>query len=138
MASAGRRIVYVAHQLTTEVGIADALNAVLAVQQHAKDGGVLGTDRAQRTIGPTVAGDPLTDRVEQVVRGTFNEFASLLARSGGTEVGAALALGSLVAFASAELLLGQAPVDADREEVIATWVEMVMGLVEASAESPRG
>jgi len=54
----------------------------------------------------------------------------LLARSGGTEVGAALALGSLVACASAELLLGQAPVDADREEVIATWVEMVMGLVE--------
>ena len=72
----------------------------------------------------------LTGAVEQVVRGTFNEFAALLARSGGTEVGAALALGSLVAFASAELLLGQAPVDADREEVIATWVEMVMGLVE--------
>ena len=80
----------------------------------------------------------LAGAVEDVVRGTFNEFASLLARSGGTEVGAALALGSLVAFASAELLLGQAPVDADREEVIATWVEMVMGLVEASAEAPRG
>ncbi|MEY2449192.1 MAG: hypothetical protein QOH79_2668, partial [Acidimicrobiaceae bacterium] len=79
----------------------------------------------------------LAGAVEQVVRGTFNEFASLLGRSGGTEVGAALALGSLVAFASAELLLGQAPVDADREEVIATWVEMVMGLVEARAESPR-
>jgi hypothetical protein len=45
-------------------------------------------------------------------------------------LGAALALGSLVAFASAELLLGQAPIDADREEVIATWVEMVMGLLE--------
>lgn len=72
----------------------------------------------------------LAGAVEQVVRGTFNEFASLLERSGGTEVGAALALGSLVAFASAELLLGQAPVDADREEVIATWVEMVLGLVE--------
>ena len=68
--------------------------------------------------------------VEQVVRGTFNEFAGLLERSGGTAVGAALALGSLVAFASAELLLGQAPVDADREEVIATWVEMVVRLVE--------
>ena len=74
--------------------------------------------------------DLLAGAVEQVVRGTFNEFASLLERSGGTEVGAALALGSLVAFASAELLLGQAPVDADREEVIATWVEMVLGLVE--------
>jgi len=55
----------------------------------------------------------------------------LLSRSGGTDVGAALALGSLVAFASAELLLGQAPVYADREEVIATWVEMVMGLVDS-------
>lgn len=72
----------------------------------------------------------LAGAVDQVVRGTFNEFAALLGRSGGTEVGAALALGSLVAFASAELLLGQAPVDADREEVIATWVEMVMGLIE--------
>jgi AcrR family transcriptional regulator len=72
----------------------------------------------------------LTGAVEQVVRGTFDEFASLLARSGGTAVGAALALGALVAFASAELLLGQAPVDADREEVIATWVEMVVRLVE--------
>jgi hypothetical protein len=27
-------------------------------------------------------------------------------------------------------LLDQAPVDADREEVIATWVEMVTGLLE--------
>ena len=72
----------------------------------------------------------LAGAVDQVVRGTFNEFASLLGRSGGTEVGAALALGSLVAFASAELLLGQPPVDADREEVIATWVEMVMRLIE--------
>jgi len=63
--------------------------------------------------------------------GTFNEFAALLARSGGTEIGAALALGSLVAFASAELLLGQAPVDADREEVIATWVRDGDGLIEA-------
>ena len=71
----------------------------------------------------------LAGAVEQVVRGTFNEFAGLLERSGGTAVGAALALGSLVAFASAELLLGQAPVDADREEVIATWVEMVVRLV---------
>jgi hypothetical protein len=26
--------------------------------------------------------------------------------------------------------LGQAPVDADREDVIATWVDMVMGLVD--------
>lgn len=72
----------------------------------------------------------LAGAVEQVVQGTFNEFAALLGRSGGTPIGAALALGSLVAFASAELLLGQAPVDADREEVIATWVEMVMGLTE--------
>ena len=72
----------------------------------------------------------LASAVEQVVRGTFEEFAALLGRSGGTEVGAALALGSLVAFASAELLLGQAPVDADREEVVATWVEMVVGLLE--------
>jgi AcrR family transcriptional regulator len=71
----------------------------------------------------------LSAAIEQVVRGTFDEFASLLRRSGGTEVGAALALGSLVAFASAELLLGQSLVDADREDVIATWVEMVMGLV---------
>ena len=70
----------------------------------------------------------LTDSVDQVVRGTFNEFAALLARSGVTEIGAGLALGALVAFASAELLLGQAPVDADREDVIATWVDMVMGL----------
>src|SRR6476659_5139838 len=45
---------------------------------------------------------------------------------------AGLALGALVACASADLLLGQAPVDADREDVIATWVEMVMGLVAAS------
>ena len=72
----------------------------------------------------------LAGAVEQVVRGTFNEFAALLGRSGGTEVGAALALGSLVAFASAELLLGQSPVEADREDVIATWVDMVMGLVD--------
>ncbi len=72
----------------------------------------------------------LATAVDQVIRGTFNEFAALLGRSGGTPIGAALALGSLVAFASAELLLGQAPVDADREEVIATWVEMVMGLTE--------
>lgn len=33
---------------------------------------------------------------------------------------------ALVAFASAELR-GQAPFDADREDAIATWVEMVMG-----------
>lgn len=72
----------------------------------------------------------LARAVDQVVRGTFDEFAALLGRAGGTEVGAALALGSLVALASAELLLGQAPVEADREEIIATWVEMVMGLVE--------
>jgi AcrR family transcriptional regulator len=71
----------------------------------------------------------LTGAVDQVVRGTFDEFAALVGRSGISEVGAALALGSLVAFASAELLLGRAPVDADREDVIATWVEMVMGLV---------
>ena len=64
----------------------------------------------------------------KVVRGTFNEFAALLARSGVTEIRAGLALGALVAFASAELLLGQAPVDADREDVIATWVDMVMAL----------
>jgi AcrR family transcriptional regulator len=70
--------------------------------------------------------------VERVVRGTFEEFAALLGRSGGTEVGAALALGSLVAFASAELLLGQAPVEADREEVITTWVEMVARMLEPS------
>jgi AcrR family transcriptional regulator len=75
----------------------------------------------------------LSGAVEQVVRGTFDEFAALLERSGGTEVGAALALGSLVAYASAELLLGQAPVDADRDEVVATWVEMVMGLLEPRA-----
>ena len=72
----------------------------------------------------------LSGAVEQVVRGTFDEFAALLARSGGTEIGAALALGSLVAFASAELLLGQAPVDAEREDVIATWVDMVLGLLD--------
>ena len=72
----------------------------------------------------------LAGAVEQVVRGTFDEFAALLTRSGGTEVGAALVLSSLVAFASFELLLGQAPVQADREEVISTWVEMVMGLVD--------
>jgi AcrR family transcriptional regulator len=72
----------------------------------------------------------LTGAVEQVVRGTFDEFAALLGRSGGTEIAAALALGSLVAFASAELLLGQAPVDADREEVIVTWVDMVTRLVQ--------
>jgi AcrR family transcriptional regulator len=72
----------------------------------------------------------LTGAVEQVVRGTFDEFAALLGRSGGTEVAAALALGSLVAFASAELLLGRAPIDADREDVIATWVEMVVRLLE--------
>lgn len=74
----------------------------------------------------------LTGAVDQVIRRTFDEFAALLARSGVTEVGAALALGSLIAFASAELLLGQAPIDADREHVIATWVEMVMGLATAS------
>lgn len=73
----------------------------------------------------------LAGAVEQIARGTFDEFAALFGRSGGTEVGAALALGSLVAFASAELLLGQALVHADREEVIATWVEMVMGLIES-------
>lgn len=49
-----------------------------------------------------------THAVDQVVRGTFNEFAALLARSGVTEIRAGLALGALVAFASAELLLGQA------------------------------
>jgi len=76
--------------------------------------------------------DLLTGAVDQVVRGTFDEFAALVSRSGVTEVGAALALGSLVAFASAELLLGRAPVDADREDVIATWVEMVMGLAAVS------
>ena len=70
----------------------------------------------------------LAGAVDQVVRGTFDEFAALVRRSGVTEVGAALALSSLVAFASAELLLGRAPVEADREDVIATWVEMVMGL----------
>src|SRR5436305_11057554 len=52
----------------------------------------------------------LTGAVDQVVRGTFHEFAALLARSGGTEVGAPLALGSLVAFASAALLPAHAPV----------------------------
>ena len=79
----------------------------------------------------------LSGAVEQVVRGTFNEFAAMLARSGGSEIGAALAPGSLVAFASAELLLGQSPVDADREEVIATWVEMVMGLCGGSPTEAR-
>ena len=74
----------------------------------------------------------LTSAVEKVVRGTFDEFAALVGRSGVSEVGATLALGSLVAFASAELLLGRAPIDADREVVIATWVEMVMGLVAVS------
>lgn len=69
------------------------------------------------------------------MRGTFEEFASLLGRAGGDEIGAALALGSLVAFASAELLLGQAPIEADREDVIATWVEMVMGLLERQASA---
>lgn len=73
----------------------------------------------------------LSDAVERVVRGTFEEFGALLGRSGGTEVLAALALGSLVALASAELLLGQAPVDADHEEVIATWVEMVVRMLDA-------
>lgn len=70
----------------------------------------------------------LSGAVEQVVRGTFEEFAELLARSGVTPVGAALALGALIAVASAELLLGQTPIQADHEEVIATWVEMVVGL----------
>ena len=73
--------------------------------------------------------DLLTGAVDQVVRGTFDEFATMMARSDVTEVGAALALGSLVAFASSELLLGRALVDADRDDVIATWVELVMGLV---------
>src|SRR5207237_3293317 len=54
----------------TQIGIADALNGKLSVQEELEDGSVLGTDRAQRTIGPTVAGDPLTNRVEQVVRGS--------------------------------------------------------------------
>src|SRR5260370_8334694 len=67
----------------------------------------------------------LAGAVEQVVRGTFNEFASLLARSGGTEVGAALALGSLGAFASADLLLGQAPADAAPQALIATSLYLV-------------
>lgn len=70
----------------------------------------------------------LSGAVEQVVRGTFDEFAGLLARSGVTPVGAALALGALIAVASAELLLGQTPIQADHEEVIATWVDMVVGL----------
>ena len=70
----------------------------------------------------------LSGAVEQVVRGTFDEFATLLARSGVTPVGAALALGALMAVASAELLLGQTPIQADHEEVIATWVDMVVGL----------
>jgi AcrR family transcriptional regulator len=74
----------------------------------------------------------LTGAVDQVVRGTFDEFAATLARSGGTEIAAALALGALVAFASAELLLGRPPIDADREDVIATWVEMVMALIASS------
>ena len=70
----------------------------------------------------------LTDAVDQVVHGTFSEFAALLAGSGVSEIGAGLALGALVAFASAELLLGRAPIEAEREDVIATWVDMVMGL----------
>jgi AcrR family transcriptional regulator len=70
----------------------------------------------------------LRGAIDQVVRGTFAEFAGLLARSGVTPVGSALALGALVAVASAELLLGQSPIEADHEEVIATWVEMVVGL----------
>ena len=74
----------------------------------------------------------LTGAVDQVVRGTFDEFAALLARSGVTQVGAALALGALVAFAASELLLGRAAVDAEREDVVATWVEMVMGLAAAA------
>jgi AcrR family transcriptional regulator len=77
-------------------------------------------------------GDPraeLTLVARYVLLELEEEQELLRVRSGGTEVGAALALGSLVAFASAELLLGRAPVDADREEVIATWVEMVLGLV---------
>lgn len=77
----------------------------------------------------------LAGAVDQVVRGTFAEFAALLGRSGGSEVGAALALASLVAFASADLLLGRSPVKADREEVIATWVEMVMGLLPGAGPS---
>lgn len=79
----------------------------------------------------------LAGAVEQVVRGTFEEFAALLGRSGGTEVGAALALGSLVAFASAELLLGRSLVDADREEVIATWVDMVVALLAGPSHRDR-
>lgn len=79
----------------------------------------------------------LSGAIEQVVRGAFDEFAALLGRSGGTEVGAALALGSLVAFASAELLLGRAPIDADREEVVETWVAMVIALVESQHDRGR-
>lgn len=80
----------------------------------------------------------LSAAVDQVVRGTFDEFAALLARSGVSEVGAALALGSLVAFASAELLLGRAPVDVDRDALVAAWVEMVIGLVPpAGGEADR-
>ena len=68
----------------------------------------------------------LSAAVEQVVRGAFAEFTALLERAGGTEVVAALALASLVAVASADVLVGLSLVSVDREEVIATWVEMVV------------
>ena len=78
----------------------------------------------------------LTGAIEQLIRGTFDEFAAMLERSGGTRVGAALALGSLLALGSAELLLGQSPIDADQEEVVAAWVEMVMGLATQGTVAP--
>ncbi|HEU5084476.1 MAG TPA: hypothetical protein VFU14_14125 [Acidimicrobiales bacterium] len=74
--------------------------------------------------------DLLTGAVEQIVRGTLDQLSSILGPAGGTDIGAALALTSLVGFAASELLLSHALVDADREQVIATWVEMVARLVE--------
>lgn len=74
--------------------------------------------------------DLVGNAIERVVRGAYDDFASLLNRSGGNEVQAALALSSLVGFISAGLLLGQDLVSADQEDVVATWVDMVAQLVE--------
>ena len=55
-------------EVAAEIAVLKALECEFAVQDGAEERGFLGTNGPQRSIGSTVTGDPLTDRIEQAVR----------------------------------------------------------------------
>lgn len=73
--------------------------------------------------------DLLSTAVDQIIQGSFAEFSSVIARYGGSETVAALALSALVGVASSTVLLGRPFIDTAHEDVVATWVDMVAATV---------